>query len=640
MGIKEWLKRRWPDSGDDEPNGGKELITVFDERGHEMKILRKDWKRSVLLPSIEKAWNDANVLYQHVVQGLEDDFAEDVLGAAERLAELDDGSERARIVLAIARLKVGDLEGAEHELESCIARHGRTGVAVTNLAKVYAARGEDDRSLATLREALGIDPNQDNALLWWAALGRESGGDEAHARALEEIAAVEGAWRPQLWLARECLGAGDVTAAIGLYDHVLACAKDEPGVLMTVSGDLGNAGALDELLQIVRPCYDPQQHGPETGMNLAQALKQLGRHSEAMEMVRSVAALGLAPFAARLSELECEIASQVKPVSPAEAPEIVALPIAGPLWTRGLYEPEWLLPERGEDAPSVTFVALANEAAGAQVSQIQTVDAAGRTTRAIPLLLAEEFLMRHAVRTTCLLFVAKGSGPAVFGTATDVSSLAHLVADDGGRRVVIGGSLGATSVSLRAWDADEERCVAEATVARSGVDDGQLAAALYEEIVSGMAGTGLLRAAKPPEYYRAPSVDTRSEYAAALEQLSYQVLVANEFAPAESLWNERAFFEAYFDLVERWPSQAGNAHLIAICGVAAAARYSSSALGPYRKIVLDWLDAAPHGSILDRVAPAVLKRLGEDRRFEAWLKQAPSVADPRYAAWLDRVRAS
>jgi tetratricopeptide (TPR) repeat protein len=640
MGIKDWVQRRRPKSADDGSSAGEGPITIFDERGRELQISRQDWKESVLQPSIEKAWGDADVLYQHVVQGLDDGFFQVVLGAAERLVEIDDGSERAHIVLAIVRLKVGDLSGAEQEIESCIARHGRTGVALTNLAKVYSDRGEEERSEETLREALGIDPNQDNALMWWTALRRETGGDGAYERALEEIAQVEGAWRPQLWLARECLGRDDVSNAVELYGHVLAQAKDDPGVLMTISGDLGNAGALEELVRIVRPHYDPKLHGPEAGMNLAEALKQLGRYPEAMDVVRSVSALGLAPFAARLAELECEIAGQVEPVAATETPEIVAVPVAGALWTRGLYEPDWLLPDRGEDAPSITFVALADETAQGDASQVRPVDASGRTTRAVPLFLAEACMMRYAVRTTCLLLVAKGSGPAVFRKATDTASIARLAPRDGNRRVVIAGSVDATRACLTAWDANAERTLCEVEVRRKGADDGQLAAALCDELARTPSLTEILCKADAPDYYRAPSDTTLGDYASALEQLCYQVLVANEVVPTDVIWNERGFFETYFSLAERSSKQAANARLIAICGVAAGMQYASAAVTPYRKIVLEWLDAAPRGSVLDLVAPAILKRLGEGQRLEAWLQRAPKAGDPRYDAWLERVRGS
>jgi hypothetical protein len=124
-----------------------------------------------------------------------------------------------------------------------------------------------------------------------------------------------------------------------------------------------------------------------------------------------------------------------------------------------------------------------------------------------------------------------------------------------------------------------------------------------------------------------------------LEQLIYQMLAANDVVGAETLWNERGFFETYFGLVDAWPNAPDNARLIAMSGIVAGALYKSALMKPYLNIVLRWLEQAPLGSVLDRIAPAVFKRLGETERLTAWLKRAHSGADAAYTAWLARVQA-
>ena len=108
--------------------------------------------------------------------------------------------------------------------------------------------------------------------------------------------------------------------------------------------------------------------------------------------------------------------------------------------------------------------------------------------------------------------------------------------------------------------------------------------------------------------------------------------------PAGSLWNERGFFESYVGLVEGWPSAPESARMMAICGTVAAVAYKSAIVEPYRKIVVRWVDEAAPSSILRRLAPAILKRLGEPARYEAWLQRAPVLGDARYMAWLERVK--
>jgi hypothetical protein len=123
-----------------------------------------------------------------------------------------------------------------------------------------------------------------------------------------------------------------------------------------------------------------------------------------------------------------------------------------------------------------------------------------------------------------------------------------------------------------------------------------------------------------------------------LEQLFHQVLAANDIVKADSLWNERGFFEIYFGLVDAWKDAPDSARLIAIGGVLAARTYKSAIVEPYRKIVLRWVEEAPPTSVLQRLAPAVFRRLGEQDKLDAWLRTAAPSNDAAYSAWLERVR--
>src|SRR5258706_15681450 len=89
-----------------------DTITVFDERGRELKVRREDWAQSVLVPELDKARNSPDRLCGVIVGALNDDFAEHVVDAAEQLARIDPDHERSAVILGIVRLKVGDLRGA------------------------------------------------------------------------------------------------------------------------------------------------------------------------------------------------------------------------------------------------------------------------------------------------------------------------------------------------------------------------------------------------------------------------------------------------------------------------------------------------------------------------------------------------
>ncbi|MGB8298948.1 MAG: hypothetical protein WCG85_26255 [Polyangia bacterium] len=376
MGFGDWFKRTQKSAPTVQQPG--ELITVYDERGRELKIKRADWAASVLAPAIKKAWNDPKLLSDQIVQALRDKMVnQQVLDAAERLVEIDHESQDALVIAAVVRMETDDLVGAEKALQNSIAKHGPSGIVLTNLAKVIERRGDKTQARATLRRALDLDPNQDNGLLWWAALAKEERGEAAYTAALEELAALPNSWRPQLWLAREKLKQGDRPGALSLYNDVLSSAAEVPGVLTMVTGDLGNAGALDDLVRLGFPRYKPEIHGPHAGMNIIQALKQLGRADDVLALVRRMQAMGWPPFAASLAMLETEIVASSLPKRSDSIPEVGNMAFDSPIWTRGLFEPDWLWPPRDGDEPSIALSTFANETLTGSEQQVQKVDDMG-----------------------------------------------------------------------------------------------------------------------------------------------------------------------------------------------------------------------------------------------------------------------
>jgi len=639
--IGDWLKGK---RGAGPPAGAAvrrpdELIAAFDERGRQVQIKRSDWATGVLGPGLEKAWNDADALYSGIVQALQDDFAPQVAGAAERLVEVDQRSERSCVIAGIVRMELGDLAGAERALQLSIDTHGPTGIVLTNLAKVLDRRGDKARAVSTLRQALELDPNQDNGLMWWAALAKEERGEAGYVAALEEMAKVRGAWRPHLWLAREKLRLGQRAQALALHDHVLSVAADQPDVLMAVTGQLGEAGALEDLVRVAAPRYRPEVHGPSAGMNIVRALKLLGRLDEARAAVRRLQAMPWPPMAAALAELEKEIVASALPRRDDTVPKVGIVTFDAPLWTREMFDPTWLLPSRGDESPSVVLFTLADETRTGEAAQVQMADESGRLTRAIPLYLLEAVRLRLRARVRCALMIVSGQGPAVFRQPFERAALESSLPPSPSRPVLVAGSLRAGGLRLEVWEAGAGVAPTTITVDAPRTDVAGLAARAEQALVSALIARGLRPDTSLPTFYRSPPPERLAAYVSALEQLLYQLLAANGMVAAESLWNERGFFESYFALVEGWPEAPDSARLIGICGVLAARRYKSAIVEPYRRIVLQWLDAAPAGSVLHRLAPAVFRQLGERDRLETWLRQAAPSNDGEYAAWLERVKA-
>src|SRR6185503_5239366 len=75
-----------------------------------------------------------------------------------------------------------------------------------------------------------------------------------------------------------------------------------------ISGDLGNAGHLPEILQLVEPCFDAPVHGVQVGNNLIKAHLDLGQLDAARRILNQLYALNRPDWKENLSYWDTQIA--------------------------------------------------------------------------------------------------------------------------------------------------------------------------------------------------------------------------------------------------------------------------------------------------------------------------------------------
>jgi len=291
-----------------------QMIRAYDAEGREIRITREQWRDNVLPGAIEQDWNDADRLAGLIIQSLNDGFIDEMVRPAERLAELDRNAERAVVLQAIVYMKQGRLDDSEGVLRAFCAQHGETGIVLTNLAKVHAERDDEANALDTLWRALQLDPNQDNGLGWFEAIHRDVGGDAAGIAAMRKVAALPGSWRARLWLARGELGSHNYAGALALYREALSYAgQPTPAdLLMQMSGDLGNAGRIADILELAGPRFQAQTHGLPVGNNLVKASLHMGRLDDAQHVLDQLRALNRPDWQETLAYWDNELA-QARP---------------------------------------------------------------------------------------------------------------------------------------------------------------------------------------------------------------------------------------------------------------------------------------------------------------------------------------
>jgi tetratricopeptide (TPR) repeat protein len=393
---------------------GEDLIRVYDQFGRKVEIGREAWRNDVLLPSLQANRDDPDRLYDLVIAAVNDDFAADALESARLLAERDPQPQRGAMVLAIVLLQLKDFTGARDVLERAITAHGANTYLLANLARAYAALGDEERAQPLIWQALELDPNDEATLNWMIAHANAKGGQAAVSAAYARAAALPGSWRAQLWLARQALERNDLAEATRVYERLLAGVKPVPAdLLMQLSGDLGNRGHAELMVRLTQPHFDLAEHGLIVGNNLLRGYVELGLFAEARKLLEQLYSQQRPDWREHLITWEQKLDDVQKRYGEVTAPlEVVVMKLDQPVWARGVLGFDAVLPAKTAAAPRVHFVCGSGEAGddpGGKVIAQPTNDL-GRIARALPMFFAEELYLRTNARTAFLLPWMKQGG--------------------------------------------------------------------------------------------------------------------------------------------------------------------------------------------------------------------------------------
>jgi tetratricopeptide (TPR) repeat protein len=620
-------------------------VTVYDSYGRELTITRAQWREKVFLPNLKQKWDDAAELYRLIMSGINDGLAADLGDAADRLVEIDDDPERCHVVQGIVRMKNGQLDLAEATLREGMAKAGETGTLLTNLAKVHAQRGEQELADETLWRAVQADPNQDNGMLWWAAIQRERHGEKGYLDALRAVSALPGSWRAQLWLARHHLESKDVDAARALYGEVLAGGKFDGGALMMISGDLGNNGQVPLMIELIAPVFDEHRHDPMAGMNLLRAYQQLGRVDEGEALLARLYALGLPPlkqhldqFAQAFQEMRKQNAGSVA-IDPANL-KIATLTLDRPIWQYGLRHADWLFAQKQSSCPQIGFFVLSMPANEAARAESQREDEAGRLTRAIPLYLAEAVHYWSEYAANTYIQVVEGGGPVVPGGKADGNALFDMVPPamkyfvTGEIRRFGEGESAEWEISLSLWNCASRTMHACESGRAAHPVVGGLVLALEERLLTHI---GMRRQTPLDAFYQRPAADVVPAYLVELGQALQLTLLATGYTPKSSIWGERAMLDWPLNMALQRP-RAEVPKLMYFAGLGMALDYGSDVLAEYKERSLQLLrESQRAGSAAYRLAPLVWKIFGMDDELQAYMRSLPPDAGRELRAWVQRV---
>ena len=578
------------------PPGAPKMMKVWDDYGRICEIPREEWRTKVLPHNFQSNWDKPDPLANLIHSALNDGFIPDCLEPARQLHRIDPQPKRAATFLAVILLQLKKYDEAEKVVTDTLRQHGDDGALLTNLAKAQSGKGDVALSERTLWHALEVDPNLDNGLIWYQAIHRERGGENAGLDALRRIAALPGSWRAQLWIARAALQSKQLEEALTLYRECLTrVGKPAPAdLLQQISGDLGNAGHLPEILQIVAPHFDAAAHGLIVGNNLIKAQFDLGQLDAAGQILDQLYRQNRGDWKEHLNYWETEIAKARISLreAPKELPGVAMLTIDGPVWLKPESPAAELFPAKPADAPTVALIGSAAEViTNSKRPQHQVSDAPGRMTRALPLFLAEQLEFGSNARVQTLVPWVTGEAPAfVFsgGPWEDADAAAYARQTEVKSDYVVIAFLKPNadpwSVELRLVRTIDAKCLGTVSGSFPVAQPEAGLPALANQLLVLLREQAEVQTVPPPPSYQIPVAPWFGSYLLRLEQLLAVRCSSMDGVPSGFLSGEREIVDGNLQLCLEYPQNVG-VRILFVQTLLAMKRARPAMLAEYREKV-------------------------------------------------------
>ncbi len=621
----------------------REFVELYDADGKPIRILKQQWFQQVLPDQIKQRWNDPDALYGLIIQAIKDGFSEAVQDAARRLKEIDKIEERGSTVLAIVYMKTNQIDEAEQELMAYIEKYGRTGIILTNLAKVYFEQGKYEETEKTLWEALCIDPNQENGLPWWVLRQKEKFGAQRVPEMLKKASEIEGSWLPQVYLAALFLEQKNLETAMSLYNRIIHYAKSNNGVLYRISGDLGRFGYPKEAIQLVAPLYHPEKDDIRTGLNLVQSYYKMGMKKEGLDLLDKLKQLQrldiqsfITDMTQKLNNIWQEPSAEQKNLSNVK---FILSMFDKPVWSYGLCSPDWLLPEK-KNARKIGILSYSDlSPAKGELAEAVKEEDAGRLSRSLPLMLHESTLFFSDYAPTVIIPVAAGIGPVVSKTNTSVEQL-KILAENNSCEKVLTGSIYIDSskyeIETQIFDVKKdtvERIKFQANKEDFGLRVREHLILIHEKLGAPLPENESTRAG----IYSLPGAAIMKDYLVALSQSLVQTLALNKMIDAKTIWGERNILNGCLKLASANP-QNQVLEAIFVSGLTKSKAYGSDIYKEYQRSVLALLRAGQTDAEKSQLLPLIYFTYLRSDEFEKCKKRAQTSSDnSRYLEWINRI---
>ncbi len=616
---------------------GPATVAMVDAVGRPQQISREQWRKEVLPQAIDAYQHSPEKLAALLLQYLREGLADDLLPAALRLAALDQDVERGLSILAAVQRDVGELDSAQATLRELQQKLPESLSPLVGLAMIADRQGDRSSATALLWGALQKDGNHPDALHGWLQWEHQRLGDDGYAKALEEACALPGSWRPQLWRARQLLLKGQQEAAMSDYRHVADKAGTESDALFMMANDLGRAGLLDAVRDLVLSRYKLEAHHPGIGVALLNYFAAAKQPTAGMEMLHRLRVRFPRTLDQQLAPFDAEFTRQlVPPAAPLTGqPKVIVFRMDRPLWYGVLGKPEFLLPPPQREG-LVMFAGLAVIQDANKQAQVQREDEVGRLSRSVPLFLAEQLQLLAGFPCGSALPVVEGGGWVVSSAPWSEDRLTELLTDrERLNAKIVTGTVrpdgNQRRIDLWVYDTATKQRTGHATATGEEGKLGPVYLQLLREVSALLGGKSDL----------APAVGSEAfweKYATAQAQLSALVIAAQGLLKKELVFGQRAILEWTLALALD-DRRSVQARMLLSCALAADAAMGSKVhkelAGPFAEL----FRLEPAASPFARTALPVLRALGLEPLWRQRREEILAAGTETFRQWVARIEA-
>ena len=611
----------------------EEGVRAFDQAGRELRLPRDVYWQQILAPAIGRSRDDAATLAVALRNGLNEGFATQLLPAAQRLLELEPGSERSRALLGMTQLELGDWSAAAATLASLTGASPWIATARHAQARIAKQRGEDARAIELLEAALAADPGHAAAFEALRQEQEERGGAAARDAWLDRCHAQGASWRASVQVAQRHVDAQQPDAAVAIARAVAARFGDVGDAIAATAKLLAAGGQARVALELFAERFDLPRHGPDAALALVRCCEETGDFERGRALLHSVALLPRPDLIAALDERTLALESKARAALPRPAnPQATLAIVSDPLFLAGLPQARWLLPQK---SPQGRVLAITPWVVPSDdPKQVANTAAEARFVRGAMALLAEQVWLHTAHGAVVVAPVVVGAG---FVSLTQPLVASQVVANwpAAMRRglVVVSGRLhldgAAQRVDLEFFDAAAGAVVARAQAAVPNGTRADLVAAVDRELRSLLepgARSAALQASAPPAIER--QVD-------ALSTALVLLLAAPKAPLAGTLVGERHLLRRLLLHSESDPPVESLDALFASL-LSARVAHGSEVASEFVAGLREWFLRAGDGSTRARVAVAPLRALGLAPVWRARRAAIVAAAPPAARAWIEK----